>query len=66
MTEYRLNGESLPFEQVTMDELVARLAAAPQGVAVARNGRVVPRRDWQRVQVEVDDEIEIVVAVQGG
>jgi len=66
VTEYRLNGESLPFEQVTMDELVARLAAAPQGVAVARNGRVVPRRDWQRVQVEVDDEIEIVVAVQGG
>ncbi len=40
--------------------------ALGRGVAVARNGEVVARGDWETVRVEPGDEIEIVRPIQGG
>ncbi|KQT11685.1 thiamine biosynthesis protein ThiS [Methylobacterium sp. Leaf399] len=37
-----------------------------QGVAIALNGRVVPRRDWERTPLGDGDRVEIVRAMQGG
>lgn len=37
-----------------------------RGVAIARNGTVVLRDEWERTELEEGDEIEIVRAVQGG
>ena len=37
-----------------------------QGVAIAVNGRVVRRRDWEATPVRDGDRIEIVRAMQGG
>jgi sulfur carrier protein len=36
------------------------------GVALAVNGAVVPRSQWNERQVENGDDVEIVRAVQGG
>jgi sulfur carrier protein len=37
-----------------------------RGIAVARNGEVVPHAEWDRTGVEAGDEIEIVHPIQGG
>ena len=48
----------------------ARVAALVEGdgrgVAIARNGTVVLRDEWERTELQEGDEIEIVRAVQGG
>jgi len=36
------------------------------GLAVARNGTVVPRADWPRTPLADGDQVEVVTAVQGG
>ena len=36
------------------------------GLAVARNGAVVPRSQWSQTTLEPGDVVEIVSAVQGG
>jgi sulfur carrier protein len=36
------------------------------GVAVALNGEVVPRAEWDQTPVKPDDKIEIVHIVRGG
>jgi sulfur carrier protein len=39
---------------------------SPQGVAIALNGRVLRRRDWDETPVAEGDRVEIVRAMQGG
>jgi sulfur carrier protein len=41
-------------------------ATSSRGVAVAVNGEVVPRLDWSGYQLSEGDEVELLVAVQGG
>jgi sulfur carrier protein len=50
----------------TVDQLVAERCPSPRGVAVARNGEVVPRSRWADTLVEPGDRIEIVTAAAGG
>jgi sulfur carrier protein len=45
---------------------VLGLDAAGRGLAVARNGEVVPRGAWETTVLAPGDRIEIVGAVQGG
>ena len=40
--------------------------ADAQGIAIALNGRVVRRRDWESTPVRDGDRVEIVRAMQGG
>ncbi|MEJ7715723.1 MAG: sulfur carrier protein ThiS [Thermoleophilaceae bacterium] len=42
--------------------------AAPdgRGVAVALGGEVVPRGQWQTMQLEEGEQVEVLHAVQGG
>jgi sulfur carrier protein len=64
-----VNGEQQEWPEIrTLADLLLCLemkADAP-GIAVARNGAVVPRRDLASVSLEEGDRIEIVRAVQGG
>lgn len=55
-------------EGTTLADLIPRVAAdlQPRGVAVARNGEVVPRRAWADTPLSDGDRVEIVGAVQGG
>lgn len=48
------------------DTTGAGAAAVSAGIAVARNGTVVPRSRLAVTAVEAGDQIEIVTAVQGG
>jgi sulfur carrier protein len=65
--QVRLNGEprDLP-EGSTVAHAVAALTAAATGVAVAVNGDVVPRGSWAAMLLRDGDQVEVVMAVQGG
>ncbi|MDQ1463125.1 MAG: sulfur carrier protein [Actinomycetota bacterium] len=50
----------------TLTDVVAQLTAAPQGIAVALNGSVVPRGSWPNTVLTDADTVEVLTAVQGG
>jgi sulfur carrier protein len=59
-----LNGE--PREGVaTITEAVAAVTEARRGIAVALNGEVVPRAEWDRPLAD-GDAVEVLTATQGG
>lgn len=62
-----VNGEARAVETGTsVAALVHQIAPSPKGIAVARNGDVVPRSTWDDVLLEPDDRIEVLEAAQGG
>jgi len=64
-----LNGERVPLPaHPTLVTLLARLPGGlpTAGVAVAVDGAVVPRGDWDRRPLRGGEAIEVVTAVQGG
>ena len=67
MTTIEVNGQ--PWEGpplVTVTELVTAWCPSPRGIAVARNGEVVPKSAWTDTVVSPGDRIEIVTAAAGG
>ncbi len=50
----------------TVAALVAQWCDSPDGIAVARNGEVVPRSAWVSTDLDHDDHVEIVTAAAGG
>ena len=66
--ELWVNGERRRVTAGDIVSLVAELGLDPagRGLAVARNGEVVPRGRWDRTALAPDDRIDIVGAVQGG
>ncbi|MDQ6817436.1 MAG: sulfur carrier protein ThiS [Actinomycetota bacterium] len=64
-----INGEQREIEPAsTVASVVHSLAGAPEGrgLAVALSGEVVPRTLWPSTELADGDQLEIVVAVQGG
>ncbi|WNV81961.1 sulfur carrier protein ThiS [Umezawaea sp. Da 62-37] len=63
----RVNGElrDLP-DGTTVAAVLALLGAPDSGVAVAVDGEVVPRAEWQRTTVPDGGTVEVLTAVQGG
>jgi sulfur carrier protein len=61
-----VNGSRESFEAATVAELVEARALNAAGVAVAINGRVVPRAAWPTTPLAEGDTVEIVRAMQGG
>lgn len=39
---------------------------SPHGIAIAVNGTVIRRRDWETTAITEGDKVEIVRAMQGG
>jgi sulfur carrier protein len=67
MTVVEVNGA--PWEgpaDLTVTGLVTVWCPSPRGIAVARNGEVVPRSAWDTTSVHPGDRIEIVTAAAGG
>ncbi len=63
-----VNGEERPIDPgTTVADLVEEVAGRTdgRGVAVAHNGEVVRRDDWD-TEIEDGDRLEILNAVQGG
>lgn len=53
-------------DEATVGALVDTEVADRRGVAVALDGEVLPRADWDTTPLERGARIEIVGAVQGG
>ena len=68
MIEVRINGEPRRLASPTpLADLVAIEAGGDaEGVAVGLNRRVIPRPEWERVNVNEGDEIEIIAPFAGG
>jgi thiazole synthase len=69
MTLVDLNGEQVELaEAATVADAVAASGADPggAGLAVALDGEVVPRREWDSTVVREGHKVEVVAAVQGG
>jgi sulfur carrier protein len=64
----RVNGEDEPLRARSVEGLLAEkeIPADMRGIAVALNGRVVPRAEWRETPLRAGDAIEIVLARQGG
>jgi sulfur carrier protein len=64
-----LNGEH---SDLRADETVAAallrlgLASDARGVAVAVDGEVVPRAEWETFALSADARVEVLTAMQGG
>ena len=64
-----VNGEERPAPaDGTVIALLSSLDVDPgeRGVAVAVNGEVVPRQEWETKSLTAGDRVELVRAVQGG
>ena len=64
-----LNGERRSLgDRASVREAVAASGAAAdtRGLAVAVDGEVVPRGEWDSVELREGQRVEIVQAVQGG
>jgi len=64
-----VNGErrELP-DGATVADVAAEMGAPSEGrgLAVALDGVVVPRSEWERTPLRQGARVEVVVAVQGG
>jgi sulfur carrier protein len=66
-----VNGEAREVgEGTTLVDLIPQREAASsgraRGIAVARNGEVVPKAEWAAVEVQPGDRIEVLNAIGGG
>jgi sulfur carrier protein len=64
-----LNGEVRSLgDRATVSDAVAVSGAEPEGrgVAVAVDGEVVPRGEWDGFEIRAGQRIEVLKAVQGG
>jgi sulfur carrier protein len=68
MTVITINGERRELGELATVEAAVRAAGAPdgRGVAVAVDGEVVPRGEWQTTKVREGQQVEVLHAVQGG
>ena len=63
-----LNGEavSLPDDATVATAIEASGAPTERGVAVALDGDVVPRSEWEATALSEGQKIEVLAAIQGG
>jgi sulfur carrier protein len=64
-----LNGQPTEIPSgAHVGDAVLRAGGDPErrGVAVAVDGEVVPRSEWDRVFLEAGQRVEVVGAIQGG
>ena len=66
MMQITLNGEARQTDATTIAQLLRELRFEPTSLAVAVNGSVVRRADFESRALKTGDQIEIIRAVQGG
>jgi thiazole synthase len=64
----KLNGEAVELDQPTLEAAVAAVGGDTDaaGVAVAVDGEVVPRAEWDQTPLSEGQSVEVVAAIQGG
>jgi sulfur carrier protein len=68
MTQLRVNGEAAEIAATTIAELLAERGIDPGArfLAVALNGAVIRRAEWNAAPLSEGDAVEIVRPLQGG
>jgi sulfur carrier protein len=64
-----VNGEARVSQAATVAQLLTEELEeghTGRGIAVAVNGEVVPRTEWQDARIHTGDRVEIVRALPGG
>ncbi len=62
-----VNGQPVELSDgATTAAAVQVLTSAPSGIAVAVNGAVVRRSEWESTPLADGDRVEVLTAVQGG
>ncbi len=66
-----LNGRETEIDCLTIQDLwsweqAERELESSRGFAIARNGALVPKREWSTTSINTNDKIEIVRAMSGG
>lgn len=66
--EITVNNElkNLPEEVQTVADLASLLNVKPQGTALAVNGSVVLKRNWETHKLRPHDNVMIITAAYGG
>ena len=62
----KINGDLEEFTRGNVAQLLRRRGIDGRGIAVALNGDVVPRSQWDQVVIDDGATIEIVTAAAGG
>ena len=63
----KVNGqEEVLTENLTIQDYISRLGYRTNRIAVERNGKIVPKREYADTVLEDGDQIEIVSFVGGG
>lgn len=63
----RVNGEKICLEKpLTLAAYLATKQFDCRMVAVERNGEIVPKADYEKVELQEEDSLEIVRFVGGG
>jgi sulfur carrier protein len=67
MMNVNVNGQPRTIEPgATMQTLLDQMELSPRRVAVERNRKLLPRKQYHRTELAEGDEIEIVTLVGGG
>lgn len=61
-----LNGEPKNISATTIAELLAEISAPPRGIAVERNGEIIPKSLHDDTALNDNDVVEIVSFIGGG
>jgi sulfur carrier protein len=62
-----INSEPKQFSGKNISELVQSLnIASTNGMAFAVNDKVIPKTDWDKMELKDNDKILIIKATQGG
>jgi sulfur carrier protein len=67
--ELMINGQAKTIEAANIDQLLSaelEEGHSRRGIAVAVNGEVVPRTQWENARIRAGDRVEIVRALPGG
>lgn len=67
--ELTINGQAKTIEAANIAQLLAaelEEGHSQRGIAVAVNGEVVPRAQWETARIHAGDRVEIVRALPGG
>ncbi|WP_026475112.1 sulfur carrier protein ThiS [Alkaliflexus imshenetskii] len=63
---FNVNGEVREVDANTLNELVFVLGLPVEGVAVAVNGRIVLRSQWDDFRLQGGEEVMVIGATRGG
>lgn len=65
--EITINGEPTALQTATLAQLLEAKGVAPgRGIAVAVNGAVVPRGQYDQARLTPGDQVEIIKVAVGG